>query len=401
MPELAQATGETCAMNNSRRLTFAALAASGLLWGTTVPLSKVALGWLGPAWLTTARFALAAAVLMLVSGPRLRAACKPAILITGAAGYGGAVLLQNLGVDRTSVTHAALLIGATPVLVAVIAAVLGHSTPRPVAWAGFALSMAGVLVIAGGQEAGSSLHGDGLVLAGQLLSAAFTVSQARLLPGRDPVAVTALQLLAAAVAVLPVAAATEGGPVAPAHPGPVLAVAALVLAGTVLPFTLFAFGQSRVSADVAGAFVNLEPLVGAVIGTVAFADPLGPVQLAAGGAVLAGIGLSSWPPVGARRAGAPAEVSVPAQAGAPAELAVPVAARVLASARAGNAPGPGSAVPSRNASLRQLPALPGGRSGQPHARAVRRYRGPDSRPPSRAVLRPRSGRGRRRLHGHR
>src|SRR5262245_58160882 len=159
------------------RLVFPALVAAGVLWGTTVPLSKLALTWLPPGWLAFARFALAGALLAILTRRRLRAAASPAILVTGAAGYGGAVLLQNLGIERTSVTHAALLIGATPVLVAVIAAVTGLGVARPVAWAGFALSLAGVGFIAGGRGAGSSLGGDGLVLAGQLASAAFTVSQ--------------------------------------------------------------------------------------------------------------------------------------------------------------------------------------------------------------------------------
>jgi O-acetylserine/cysteine efflux transporter len=310
-------------MTNSRRLVFPALVAAGLLWGTTVPLSKVALGWLSPAWLTCARFALAAVVLMLVSRTRLRAASRPAIAATGAVGYGGAILLQNMGVERTSVTHAALLIGAVPVLVAVMAGVLRHSVARPVAWAGFALSMAGVAVIAGGQGAGSSLGGDGLVLAAQLLSAAFTVSQARMLPGRDPVAVTAVQLMAAAVAVLPVALVTGGLPAAPAATGPLFATVGLVLAGTVLPTALFAFGQSRVTADVAGAFVNLEPLVGAALGTVAFGDPLSAVQAAGGLAVLAGVALSSVPVVRGIRVSRPSvpEVGVP-EVGVP-EVGVP------------------------------------------------------------------------------
>ena len=138
-------------MTNSRRLVFLALIAAGILWGITVPLSKVALGWLSPGWLAFARFALAAAILMVASRSRLRAACRPAILVTGGIGYGGSVLLQNFGIQRTSVSHAALLIGATPVLIAIMAAVLRHSMARPLAWAGFALSLAGVGFIAGGR----------------------------------------------------------------------------------------------------------------------------------------------------------------------------------------------------------------------------------------------------------
>jgi O-acetylserine/cysteine efflux transporter len=281
-------------MTNNRRLVFPALLAAGVLWGTTVPLSKVALGWLPPGWLAFARFALAAAVLLVASRSRLRRAASPAILVTGAIGYGGSVLLQNLGIERTSVTHAALLIGATPVLVALIAAVLRHSVARPLAWSGFALSLAGVGLIAGGRGSGSSLGGDALVLAAQLISAGFTVSQARLLRGRDPIAVTGLQLAAAAFAVLPIALVTEHHAAGPGTVTALLATIGLVVAGTVLPTSLFAFGQSRVSADVAGAFLNLEPLVGAIMGIVLFAEPAGPVQIAGGTAITVGISLSSF-----------------------------------------------------------------------------------------------------------
>jgi O-acetylserine/cysteine efflux transporter len=286
-------------MSNNRRLVFPALICAGLLWGTTVPLSKLALVWLPPAWLAFVRFGLAGVILLAGSRSRLRGAVSPAVLVTGAIGYGGAVVLQNIGVEHTSVTHAALLIGATPVLVAIIAALSGHGVARPVAWAGFALSLSGVAVIAAGRGGGASLGGDGLVLAAQLTSAAFVVSQARLLRGRDPVAVTAVQLLAAAAATLPLALLTGG--VGHAGPSASLATCGLVLAGTVAPTAMFAFGQSRVSADVAGAFVNLEPLVGAAAGTVLFGDPLGLVQVAGGAAIVAGIGLSSLQVVRAER----------------------------------------------------------------------------------------------------
>ena len=293
-------------MNTSRRHAVAALTAAGLLWGTTVPLSKLALEWLAPGWLTVLRFGLAAAVLLPVArrrGPRWVRGdgsrwsgriLEPRVLLGGAAGYGGSVIVQNAGIARTSVTHAALLIGVVPVLVAVIAAVWHRSVARPLAWLGFAVSLGGVgLVTAGGGGGSATVLGDGLVLISLLVSATFTVAQARLLPGRDPVAVTAVQFLGAALGALAFAVVTEGVPAVPGRPGPVLAVAALALAGTLGPFTLFAFGQSRVPAQVAGAFLNIEPLVGAIAGIAFFGDPAGPGQLAGGLAVVLGIGLSS------------------------------------------------------------------------------------------------------------
>ena len=292
-------------MNSNRRHTFAALISAGLLWGTTVPLSKLALHWLPPGWLTVVRFAVAAAILLPAARHQLRAAFRPAVLASGALGYGGSVAIQNAGITRTSVTHAALLIGTVPVLVAIIAAVWHRTVARPVAWAGFALSLAGVGLVTGGRGGGASAAGDALVLASLLLSATFTVAQARLLRGRDPIAMTAVQFLGAALAVLPFAAVTEGVPALPGTHGPVLATAALVAGGTLLPFALFAYAQSRVAAEVAGAFFNIEPFVGAVAGAAFFGNPVGPEQLAGGAAVLAGIALSSLPLLAGGRAAGP------------------------------------------------------------------------------------------------
>src|SRR5216683_1951623 len=136
--KLCMPTGEYGYMKTNRRHAVAALIAAGLLWGTTVPLSKLALEWLSPGWLSVVRFGLAAAVLLAAARRRgLRREFRPAVLVAGALGYGGSVMVQNAGISRTSVTHAALLIGAVPVLVAIIAAVWNRSVARPVAWFGF------------------------------------------------------------------------------------------------------------------------------------------------------------------------------------------------------------------------------------------------------------------------
>jgi O-acetylserine/cysteine efflux transporter len=314
-------------MNTNRRSGFAALTAAGLLWGTTVPMSKLALEWLPPGWLTVVRFGVAAAILAVAARHRLRAVCRPAILASGAIGYGGTVLVQNAGILRTSVSDAALLIGVTPLLVAIIAALWLRSVARPLAWAGFGLSLVGVGLVARGGGGGASLGGDGLVLMSLVLSGIFTVVQTRLLRGRDPLAVTAMQFVGAALATVPFAALTEGAPAGPSGAGPALATIGLVIAGTLLPFTLFAYGQSRLPAQVAGAFLNLEPLVGALAGMVVFGDPAGPAQLAGGAAILAGIALSTLPLPGLRRRGPhpphPAPAASPDPAPCPEPALVP------------------------------------------------------------------------------
>ena len=164
-------------------------------------------------------------------------------------------------------------------------------------------------MVAAGKGGGASGPGDALVLASVLIVAAMTVAQGRLLEGQDPAAITAVQFLGAAVAVLPVAVCTSGLPHVPPPGGAgvvaVAAVAGLTLVGTLVPFTLFAYGQHKVSTEVAGAFLNLEPLVGALAGVVAFGDPGGPRLLIGAVAIVGGIVMSSVPGLrcSARRAG--------------------------------------------------------------------------------------------------
>ncbi len=268
-----------------------ALALAGTLWGLTVPLSKLGMDWLGAGWLAVARFAVAAPLLALLARRHLRAAISPAVIAAGAIGYGGVILLQNVGLERTSVSHAALIVGAVPVLVALIAAALGRGTASKATWGGSLLALAGVGLVAGGGGAGTSLAGDLLVLVSVTGSAGFIVAQPKLLKGRDAGAVTAVQLAAGGLAALPFAVLLEGAPPAPATATPVVAVAALALTGTALAFWLFAWAQARVPAEVAGAFVNLEPLIGAATGAVVFHDVVGPAQLLGGAAILVGIGL--------------------------------------------------------------------------------------------------------------
>jgi len=210
-------------------------------------------------------------------------------------GYGVVVALWNEGLSRTSVSHGALMVGALPAMVALMALGSGRGSAGARAWTGFGLALAGVALVAS-DGGSSSLTGDVLVLGSMLLSSAFTVRQPQLLHGRDPVAVTAVQFAASALVTLPYALVREGT-VTPAGSGAGAwaAVGGLVIAGTLLPFTLFAWAQARTTPEVAGAFLNLEPVVGAGAGALVFGDPFGGPQLAGALAVLVGIALSALP----------------------------------------------------------------------------------------------------------
>jgi O-acetylserine/cysteine efflux transporter len=282
-------------VNRSNRTAILALATAGALWGLTVPLSKLALGWLGPGWLAVARFAAAAPLLAVVGRHGLRDALVPRVIAAGGLGFGAVIVLQNAGIARTSVTHAAMLVGAVPVLVALFSAGLGEAAARPLAWLGYAVALGGIALVAGTGGGGTTLLGDGLVLGSVILSAVYIAWQPRVLAGRDVAAVTAVQFAAGALVALPVALVTQGLPSPPVTATPLLALIALALAGTLVPFWLFAIGQSQVPAELAGAFVNFEPVVGAAVGWAAFGNPAGLAQLLGAAAVIAGIALAAVP----------------------------------------------------------------------------------------------------------
>jgi O-acetylserine/cysteine efflux transporter len=282
-------------MKSQHRTAIISLATAATLWGLNVPLTKLSLPWLGPGWVTVARFAVAAPVLALVGRRGLREALTLPVLASGAIGFGAVIVLQNIGIEHTSVSHAAVVIGAIPVLVALTAAGLGQTTTRPLTWAGYAVALCGIASVAGSGGGGASTHGDLVVLASAGLSAGFIVFQPRLLAGRDAAAVTGVQFAGGALVALPVSILTEGMPHGAAGATPAFALAALALAGTPLPFWLFARGQARVSAELAGAFLNLEPVVGAAAGWLALGEPATVEQIMGALAVLVGIAMSTAP----------------------------------------------------------------------------------------------------------
>jgi O-acetylserine/cysteine efflux transporter len=303
--QIRAATADTCCVQIDRRNAFAALTAAGALWGLTIPFSKLALEWLDPFALTVARFALAAPLLAIAARGGLRAALSRRVAFWGAVFYGAGVALQNTAVERTSVSHAALIVATVPVLVALLSAARGKSTATPQAWVGFLLAIGGVGLVTG-SGGDDSLGGDALMALSALGSAAYVVAQPRLLQGRDPIAVTAVQMGAGALVTLPLAGLAGDGVPTPPAPGPVLwGFLGLTVAGSLLPFALYAYGQARVVPEVAGAFVNLEPLIGASLGAFMFDDPFGPAQLAGVLALAIGLALSVIPRGAVLRRAAP------------------------------------------------------------------------------------------------
>jgi drug/metabolite transporter (DMT)-like permease len=268
---------------------------AGVLWGGTFPLAKYVLERLAVDQMVLGRFAFASLALVLLAPPRrLRAFERNDWILTVTAALLGVpvqFLLQFEGLARTSVAHAALMVGATPVLLAVAAALFERERLRRRTVAALLASCAGAALLtasSGGSAGGPTLGGDLLVLASLVAAVAWMLLSRRVTARHDARTVTTLVTVLGTVmlAVWVVARNPTLVPRLPATDWAALAILGVLL--TALPTLLWNWGLPRVPAARAGVFINLEPLVGCALGVLVLGDRLTMAALIGGLAIVGG-----------------------------------------------------------------------------------------------------------------
>jgi drug/metabolite transporter (DMT)-like permease len=268
---------------------FAALALAGVCWGLGFPLGKVVLRETDAAHLVLLRFAVAAlaALPVILLRRETRALFRsPPVLLSGAL-YGVAFVIQFEGLAQVNVSLAALLIGLMPALVAVSARLLGEPVPR-IAWAGVAAATAGAALIAGKPEGAGTPLGIALSLVSLLVFLGWLFVLKKTPPSPSPLAIPAVSMIVAALTVLPVALLMNGAPTLDLSPGAWTAVVGQGLLSTLVATIAWQYGSTRVSSAAAGVFINVEPVMGAVLGVTLFGERPGWPLVAGGLMVLGG-----------------------------------------------------------------------------------------------------------------
>ncbi|MDX1531356.1 MAG: EamA family transporter [Rhodothermales bacterium] len=274
----------------TRRWALAALAASGVLWGGSFPIGKAALAELAPAHLVLYRFALAAVLLLPFArwrGLRLTGPEAGLVVLTAGLTVPGTFLLQFEGLDRTTATSAALLVATVPPMLALAAwLVEGERPGKTTRWA-VVLSAVSAAALIGLPGPGRTLLGDTLVFGSVAVSVAWILLTKRLMRRWDALTVTAMVLGVGLVLLTPFVWVMEGPPPVALPVGTWAAIVALGVACTALTNGLWNWGLHHVEASRAGVFVNIEPLVGALIGIVVLGEPVGPPAVLGGAGILA------------------------------------------------------------------------------------------------------------------
>lgn len=277
------------------------LALVGISWGGAYVAGRFVMGAMAPAAAITVRLVIATVCLagLLAALPEkdrvVNRGDLPGLFGLGIVGVLGFNLFFFSGLSSTGAVNGTLIGAATPVVTALLAALVLGERLRAVQWVGVALSFAGVAVVVtnGSRAALLSLSfnpGDLMIAAAGACWAAYTVAGSRLFRRYRPVTVTTYTFVAATAVALPLAAGSAVTSGSIALPGAWTVWAALFFLGTVcsvLGFVWWNEGVSVLGPSRTAIFNNLVPVSGLALGGLLLGETVTAVHLA-GAALVAG-----------------------------------------------------------------------------------------------------------------
>ncbi len=274
-----------------KRLAFLALFFAGACWGTGFPLGKFALKETDAPHLVLLRFAVAALVALpfALRSRQARALFRSPPVLAAGAFYGIAFVVQFQALEQTSVSLSALLVGAMPAMIAVASRLLGEKV-TPASWAGVAAATAGAALLAGRPDGAGTPFGIALAIGSLFifLGWAFALKYAPPAPPGEPLAIPAVSLVVAAITILPIALATHGAPKLNLSPAAWAGIVGQGVFPTFLATVAWQFGSARVGSAAAGVFINVEPLIGSLLGVWLYGDRATASLILGGAMIIAG-----------------------------------------------------------------------------------------------------------------
>jgi drug/metabolite transporter (DMT)-like permease len=277
-----------------RALGFVACALASSFWGCGFFFGKIALAEMGFAHMVLYRFLfamLALAPLLVTHRPGLSAREWGMLAVASFLGVPLQFLIQFYALSLTTVSHASLMVGTMPVILAVGAAVFAHERMDGLGWGSLACSMGGAALIAGGRHAaaagGPTLKGDLLVVVSLMIALVWILMNKRMMERHSPVVVTAYGLLLGTLMLAVWVPVRYGMP--PVHGVSTKAWLALAGSGVLCTATttlLWNWGMTQVPASQAGVLLNMEPMIGSLLGVLVLGERLGPSAWAGGAMIL-------------------------------------------------------------------------------------------------------------------
>ena len=272
------------------RTSRTTLAALGLLavtaaWGSTFFLLKDVVDRVPPSDFLAVRFAVATVAVLLLA-PRAVASLTPAQrrhgVLLGVV-YGGAQLLQTVGIQTTSASVSGFVTGMYVVFTPLLGAVLLKARIGRTVWLAVGLATAGLAVLSlQGLAVGS---GEALTLASAVLYAAHIVGLGAWSRDGNALGLTVVQL--ATITVVCTLGALPGGIALPQRAGDWGVLVYMALVAGALALIVQTWAQAHLTATRAAVIMTMEPVWAGLFAVVFGGERLGLRVLVGGAMVLA------------------------------------------------------------------------------------------------------------------
>lgn len=271
-----------------------------LMWGLSIPITKLGLETVPPLMFTVLRFLVAVPLLLILAAGQLRVPLQaaPSIVALGIMGITLGNVAQSYGVQGTSASVGTIISATIPIFIVIFAAMrLG----QPVAgrhWAGLLAAFAGIALVAAGSGSGmddltkTTLAGVIWMLVSALAIAFYYIWSAELADRYGTLPVAAWNAFAGFVAILPLAASEMATTDYDVTAQAIWAAVYLGVMVTVAGLLLWLYILRAVPARVAASVQYLQPVFGITAASLMFGDQLGPLFAAGVVVIIVGLALA-------------------------------------------------------------------------------------------------------------
>jgi drug/metabolite transporter (DMT)-like permease len=272
------------------------LALNSLIWGGNFVVVKAGLDHASVFVFLAVRFTLAALILAVLYRASLRQLTSTDFRAGGILGvflFAG-YAFQTTGLEFTTVSNSAFIVGSAIVLVPVLLALFWRRHATAWMWAGAGAATGGLyLLTIPAQGLGALNRGDLFTFVGAIMYALHIILVGHYSPRHAVVGLTLLQVAATAVfSAIFIPLATLTGierPRIDASPAFLFALFATVVLATVIAFLIHVWAQRHTSATHTALVFSLEPVFAAVASFLVFGERLTARGFAGAACILGGI----------------------------------------------------------------------------------------------------------------
>jgi drug/metabolite transporter (DMT)-like permease len=290
-------------MNKNVPANLAAVVAA-LCAGTSVVVTRLAVGEIDPITLAFYRYVVAAVCLVPLlpfvwPKARLLVADIIKIALLGVVFFGFFPWVFSAALQYTSAARGAIGVATIPIQTLIVAALFGHEQVTSRKIISVALAFTGIVVVFGpeayGGKVSSSLMGDGLMLLGAFCAAIYSVFGRPVFGKYGPMFVMVLAVVFGVLALLPLAFASgrlthwprfsrEGW----------LAVIFLGTVCAAIQFSLFTWALRWLPPSRTVIYLTLNPIAAILLARVMLGEVVTPVLIVGLAFVIAGIFVANW-----------------------------------------------------------------------------------------------------------